>query len=88
MANSKLQIVGRWLSVIVLVAALLLFWDSPLLWPLKIFVVLLHELSHILAMVLTGGHPSAISLSMNQGGLAQGTYLTFIQTAVGYIDFV
>ena len=65
--------VGRWLSVIVPVAVMMLFWSSPLLWPLKIFVVLLHELSHLLALVLTGGHPSAISLSPEQGGLMVGT---------------
>ncbi|MDP7110618.1 MAG: M50 family metallopeptidase [Myxococcota bacterium] len=68
-----MRTVGRWLSVIVPVAVMMLFWNSPLLWPLKIFVVLLHELSHLLALVLTGGHPSAISLSPEQGGLMVGT---------------
>lgn len=64
---------GRWISVAVAVAVMVAFWNSPFLWPLKIFVVLLHELSHLLALVLTGGHPSAISLSPDQGGLTVGT---------------
>lgn len=66
------QTVGRWIAVAVVVAVMMLFWASPLLWPLKIFVVFLHELSHVVAIILTGGHPSGISLSPNQGGLAYG----------------
>src|SRR5687767_6945732 len=31
------------------------FWDTPVVYPLKIFVVLLHELSHALAAWATGG---------------------------------
>jgi hypothetical protein len=45
------------------------FWDSPLLLPLKLFVVLLHETSHGLAAVLTGGSIVSIHLSADQGGL-------------------
>ena len=65
--------VGRWLAVAALVALLVLFWNSPLLWPVKIFVVFLHELSHTLALIVTGGHPAGIQLSPQQGGLAWGT---------------
>ena len=69
-----------------MVAVMLVFWESSLLWPLKIFVVLLHELSHIVAIVLTGGHPSSISLSMNQGGLATGTGgWRFVVLNAGYL---
>lgn len=71
-ASGNLHTVGRWMAVAVVVAVMVMFWHSPLLWPLKIFVVLLHELSHVAAIVLTGGHPSAISLSPDQGGLALG----------------
>ena len=45
------------------------FWQSPLLLPLKIFVVLLHEISHGLAAVLTGGAIVSIHLSADEGGL-------------------
>ncbi len=65
--------VGRWLGVVAAIAIMVLFWRSPLLWPLKIFVVLLHELSHTAALVLTGGHPSGISFSPDQSGVAWGT---------------
>jgi hypothetical protein len=52
-------------------AALVAFaiWESPLLFPLKIFVVLLHEISHGLAAVLTGGAIVSIQLTADQGGL-------------------
>ncbi len=78
--------VGRWVGVIVPVAVMVLFWNSSLLWPLKIFVVLLHELSHLLALVLTGGHPSGFSLSPDQGGLAWGTGGSrFVVLNAGYL---
>jgi hypothetical protein len=49
--------------------AAFLLWESPLLFPLKIFVVLLHEISHGLAAVLTGGSIVSIHLSADQGGM-------------------
>lgn len=48
--------------------ALWLLWDTALVYPLKIFVVLLHEVSHALAAVATGGSISHITLDPNQGG--------------------
>ncbi len=84
--NKLTRSIGRWLGVFAVVVVMLVFWESSLLWPLKIFVVLLHELSHIVAIVLTGGHPSSISLSMNQGGLATGTGgWRFVVLNAGYL---
>jgi hypothetical protein len=50
----------------------ILFWHSPLLWPLKILAVTLHELGHATAAWLVGGHVDRIALSGNEGGV---TYL-------------
>ncbi len=84
--GTTLNTVGRWASVIVLMAVMVLFWNSPLLWPLKVFVVFLHELSHLIATVLTGGHPSAISLSPDQGGEMRGSGgWTFVVLNAGYL---
>ncbi len=44
-------------------------WATPLLYPLKIFVVFLHELSHGLAALLTGGEIVRIELAAAQGGV-------------------
>ncbi len=43
-------------------------WDTPAVYPLKIFVVLLHEISHAMVAVATGGTIDKIVLDPNQGG--------------------
>jgi hypothetical protein len=48
--------------------ALWLLWDTPLVYPVKIFVVLLHEMSHAAVAVATGGHIDRIELSSLEGG--------------------
>jgi hypothetical protein len=44
------------------------FWETPFVYPLKIFVVLLHEVSHALVAVATGGTVERILLDPAQGG--------------------
>jgi len=44
------------------------FWDSALVYPLKIFVVFLHEISHGIAAIATGGSIQRITLSPRLGG--------------------
>lgn len=55
------------LAITALVFAL---WHTPVVVPLKILVVFLHELSHAVAAWLTGGSVEQISLSPAQGGFA------------------
>ncbi len=43
-------------------------WDTPAVYPLKVFVVLLHEISHAMTAVATGGTIEKIILDPNQGG--------------------
>lgn len=61
-------------------------WDTPVVYPLKIFVVLLHELSHASAVWLTGGRVDQITLDPYQGG---ATYYTggnaFLAMSAGYL---
>ncbi|OHD54806.1 MAG: hypothetical protein A2Y33_02215 [Spirochaetes bacterium GWF1_51_8] len=45
------------------------FWNFVLFYPFKLFVVLLHELSHGLAAVLTGGRIVAIEITQDLGGV-------------------
>ena len=49
-------------------ALLWVLWDTPVAYPLKIFVVLLHELSHAVAVWITGGDVERITLDPRQGG--------------------
>jgi hypothetical protein len=43
-------------------------WASPIVYPLKVFVILLHEVSHALAALATGGWVERIELSPALGG--------------------
>lgn len=61
-------------------------WDTAIIYPLKIFVVLLHEVSHAAAAVATGGSVDRILLDVHQGG---ATYTRggngFITLSAGYL---
>ena len=54
------------------IAALaLLLWDSFVAFPFRIFVVFLHEISHGLAAVVTGGAIESIDLRFDEGGVCR-----------------
>lgn len=63
-----------------------LLWPTVWIYPLKIFVVFLHELSHALAGVATGGAVERITLDPYQGG---ATYVrggnAFLMLSAGYL---
>lgn len=62
------------------------FWESPLVYPLKIFVVLLHEVSHAIAIAATGGSVDRIVLDPRQGGATFGTGgAAFVALTAGYL---
>ena len=64
-AKSKLRFIAGFSLFFV---ALWLLWNTVLVYPLKIFVVLLHELSHAAVAVATGGSVERIVLDPRQGG--------------------
>ena len=47
------------------------FWLTPALYPLKIFVVFIHETGHALATVLTGGHVVSMVVTPWESGYVQ-----------------
>ena len=85
MGRSRSATRGLWLPVVAALGALAL-WDTPVVWPLRIFVVFLHELSHGLAAVATGGSIVRIELSPAEGGLCvtQGGS-RFLTLSAGYL---
>lgn len=64
----------------------LFFWDSVVLYPVKLFVVLLHELSHAAAALLTGGSVIEIQIDSRIGGhaITQGGW-TWLIVSSGYL---
>ncbi len=65
---------------------IVLLWNTPILYPLRIFVVLLHEASHGLAALATGGRIERIVLTPDEGGF---TYTrggnAFLTLSAGYL---
>jgi hypothetical protein len=47
----------------------LLLWDTFVIYPFRLFVVFLHEVSHGLAAIATGGSIVSIGLSFDEGGV-------------------
>ena len=64
----------------------LLLWDTFAVYPFRLFVVFLHEISHGLAAVLTGGEVVSIGLGFDEGGvcLTRGGWPFLILNA-GYL---
>lgn len=51
--------------------ALWLLWNTPIVYPLKLFVVLLHEISHGAVALATGGAIERIVITADEGGLCE-----------------
>jgi len=61
-------------------------WDTVFIYPIKIFVVFLHEISHAVAAIVTGGSIEKIVLDPNQGGAAYTRGgIPFITMSAGYL---
>jgi hypothetical protein len=61
-------------------------WDTVVVYPVKVFVVFFHEMSHGLAAILTGGRIEAIRVDSNLGGvtLTWGGS-SFLTLSAGYL---
>lgn len=47
------------------------FWNSPYFTPVKVFVVFLHEASHALAALATGGEVKEMRVLLQEAGIVQ-----------------
>jgi hypothetical protein len=83
----------RWrelLGLLVLGAAILLLWRVPwlgwLVYPFRVFGTFVHELSHGLAAVLTGGDFQRFTVSADLSGLAWSAGgIRWIVASAGYV---
>lgn len=88
-SGAKLDL-GRVVALAVCVAVAWYFWDSPVLLPLKLFVVMIHETGHAAATLLVGGRVDRVHLSSDQGGaclsmLPPGTLGQVVVFSAGYV---
>jgi hypothetical protein len=82
--KQKQQVEIGILALIVLICFFL--WNTPFVYPVKLFVVLTHEISHGLAAILSGGKILAIRINEYLGGecISEGGNKIFIAGA-GYM---
>jgi hypothetical protein len=75
------------LAAIVVVSFIL--WDTPFLFPVKLFVVFLHEASHAVAAIITGGTVVKMDVGFDLGGKCELTGGNeFIIASSGYLGSV
>lgn len=76
---------GHW-QLMLLIGAIALMWRTPVVIPLKLLVVFLHELGHVLAALLTGGEVLSLTLDPMEGGAvtARGGN-RFVTLSAGYL---
>ncbi len=88
-SGAKLD-VPRLLTLAAALALGVFFWDSPLLWPLKLLVVMMHESGHALATIFVGGRVDRIHIAADQSGqclsyLPPGLIPKIVVYSAGYV---
>ncbi len=81
-----LSLFKRYIALLLIFIIIVFLWDTLFVYPLKIFVVFMHEVSHGLAAIVTGGSVVEIQVNPEQGGhaLTQGGSRFWTLTA-GYL---
>jgi len=59
------------ITILIIFIASLILWDTPVIYPIKLFVVILHELSHAIMGLATGGKITAMSVGLDLSGKCQ-----------------
>ncbi len=81
-----MELFKRYIAFILIFIAVALLWNTVVMYPLKIFVVFMHEVSHGVAAIATGGEIVSLNVNQHEGGLAmtRGGSRFWILTA-GYL---
>lgn len=84
--NKIIKINKNTLVIYAMCVASIFLWNTILIYPLKLLVVLMHETSHAIAALVTGGSVERIAVNVMQGGV---TYTQggsrFVILSAGYI---
>ncbi len=76
---------GHW-QLLILLGLVVVLWQTPVLVPLKILVVFLHELGHAVTIWLTGGEVISLSVNPSQGGeVTSRGGNRFLSLSAGYL---
>ncbi len=76
---------GHW-QLIGLTVLLYVLWDTDVVWPLRVLIVLFHELSHAVVALSTGGEVLDLTVNRREGGQVTFRGGSFIWTAMaGYL---
>jgi len=68
---------------------MIFFWHQPYIMPLKVFVVYLHELSHALGALITGGNVQYLVINWDESGFTRTSGGNFLAiTSSGYIGSI
>lgn len=87
----RMRAADRWILVSLVATAVLAFIPaaSPILYPLRLFVTILHEGAHALAAIVTGGHVASIMLHPSGSGMIQAAPgLLGVYYMAGYVGTV
>ena len=63
----------RYIALLLIFVGIGFLWNTVFVYPLKIFVVFMHEVSHGLAAIATGGRIVEIQINPQQGGVRTDT---------------
>lgn len=80
----------RLLALVAALAVGVALWDTPVLWPLKLLVVMMHESGHALATLAVGGSVDSITIASNESGaclsrLPRSTLGIILVYSAGYV---
>ena len=86
-----MQLSHRWKLVTLLIVfiTIAVFWNHAWIQPLKLIVVFLHEVSHAIGALITGGSVESIFISWDESGhtiTSGGDFLTI--ASAGYIGCI
>jgi hypothetical protein len=89
LAGGYMKKAGRYLGIMIV---LIVFWNSVIIKPLKIFAVFLHELGHSLMSVIFGYGIQGIRINLDESGYAitlpKDSFSAFMIANGGYLGSV
>jgi len=85
----KMKRLGRYLLIL---AVVMILWNTEIIKPLKLFTIFLHELGHAFMAFVFGYGINGLNISLNEGGYtlvqSKGWFSSFMILNAGYLGSV